>query len=262
MATLSILIVDDEPLARRNLELALADQPGWQVAGSCSSAEQAIRVLDRLQIDLLLLDIAMPGRSGLSLAREILARPQPPLIAFVTAYDEHAIEAFELFAIDYLLKPFDDRRLVALLGRAEKLIGLQQAALLAPALGQFLGERQAVMAGQSPPVLTSLTVRSIGQVERVEVAEIDWIQAAGNYVELHVGERVILHRATMDMLGHRLPPDRFLRLHRTCIARRDLLRALVRTGDKTWSVILRSGVELPASERMMPQIRVAIGDGA
>lgn len=252
------LIVDDEALARSNLSLALAEHPGWRCAGLCASAAEARVALAERPVDLLLLDIQMPRQNGLALAGELCKQPGAPLIVFVTAYDEHALAAFEVFALDYLLKPFDDARFAAMLARVEQMLALQQRAAYAQALGGFLGERERLDAGEPPEPLESLTVRSTGALERVSVADIEWIAAAGNYVELHLRQpqgRVVLHRSTLSAVEERLSAQEFLRVHRTTLVRRSALTAITVTGDGTYTASLQSGDQVPVSERYIKAVR-------
>lgn len=249
------LIVDDEALARRNLELALAEHRAWRCVGSCASAAEARVALQQQSVDLLLLDIQMPRQNGLSLAAELVREPKPPLIVFVTAYDEHALAAFDVYALDYLLKPFDDARFAAMLQRADQWLCLQQASLYTQSLNGFLDDQSRRQTGQAPAALQHITVRSVGQIERIDIGDVDWIGAAGNYVELHLGTRCVLHRSTLAALEERLPPGEFLRVHRTTLVRRRLISALAVTGDSTYALTLKTGQTLPVSERCVKAVR-------
>ncbi|MDT9000748.1 LytTR family DNA-binding domain-containing protein [Paucibacter sp. APW11] len=249
------LIVDDEALARSNLQLAMAEHAGWACAAVCASAAEARVVLAQRPVDLVLLDIQMPRQNGLSFASELCRMPQPPLIVFVTAHDEHALAAFDVFALDYLLKPFDDQRFAQTLQRAEQLLTLKQRDNYAAAVDGFLHEQHSLQAGQALPMLPSLTVRSVGLVERIALADIDWVLAAGNYVELHIGSRTVLHRSTLAALEARLPPTQFMRVHRTAMVRRDQAAALAVTGDSSYQLSLRSGAQVPVSERYVRSVR-------
>ncbi|MCV2352412.1 LytR/AlgR family response regulator transcription factor [Paucibacter sp. Y2R2-4] len=271
--TLSALVVDDEALARSNLQLALADHPGWRCVGACAGAAEARVALAQREVDLLLLDIQMPRQNGLNFAAELQAAATPqkpaPLIVFVTAFDEHALSAFDVFALDYLLKPFDDQRFAAMLARAEQVLALKQSAAhamayattYADAMGSFLKEQSQVAAGQPYPALDFLTVRSVGSVERVAVADIEWIAAAGNYVELHLktasgsNPRVVLHRSTLSALELRLPSQQFMRVHRTALVRPAAMSRMEVTGDSTYELTLTSGDKVPVSERFAKEVR-------
>lgn len=257
------LIVDDEALARSNLQLALAEHGSqWRCAGSCASAAEARVALAQREVDLLLLDIRMPRQNGLTFAAELAQSPRPPLLVFVTAYDEHALSAFDVFALDYLLKPFDDQRFASMLARAQHMLELKQnAAARAETLAAFVREQQARAAGQGLPELPALIVRSVGLVERIAVADIEWIGAAGNYVELHLAAmdgapaRVVLHRSTLAALEARLPRQQFQRVHRTAVVRPAAFASLSVTGDGTYALGLRSGDVVPVSERYVREVR-------
>lgn len=249
------LIVDDEALARSNLQLALAEHPNWRCAGACVSAAEARLALAQRPVDLLLLDIQMPRQHGLSFASELCRLAAPPLVVFVTAYDEHALSAFDVFALDYLLKPFDDQRFAQMLARAEQTLQLRQLAGYVESMGGFLHERQQLLDGRPRPELQALIVRSVGAMEKIATADIEWIGAAGNYVELHLAERVVLHRSTLSALEQRLPAGQFMRVHRTVVVRNTAITALHVTGDSTYEARLRSGEMVPVSERFVKDVR-------
>jgi two-component system LytT family response regulator len=255
MSNWRVLIVDDEALARSNLQLALADHPGWQCVAACPSVADARAVMAEQPVDLLLLDIQMPLHNGLNFAHELCGQPDPPLVVFVTAYDAHAISAFEVFAIDFLLKPFDDHRFAKMLQHAEQALQVKHDAARVEAMEGFLREQRARAAGEPAPTLDFLVIRSVGMVERVAIADIEWIGAAGNYVELHTGAKVSLHRSTMSTIEERLPPGQFMRVHRTILIRSNALVALAVTGDSTYEARLRSGDTVPVSERFVKDVR-------
>lgn len=249
------MIVDDEAHARRNLELALVDFPDWRLAASCDNTTSAESILARHDIDLVLLDIKMPGQSGLDLARTLCLRPRPPIIAFVTAYEEHALDAFDLFAIDYILKPFDDQRFAALIARARTMLDIRRRVNYSHAVENFVADQSAARRGQQAPHLSYISVRSIGSIERIPVDEVDMIKSAGSYVELHLSGRIVMHRCSMNALETRLPLRDFIRLHRTAIARRTILRRLLVHKDHTYSVEISGGRILPVSPRYISDIR-------
>jgi two-component system, LytTR family, response regulator len=237
----TVLIVDDELPALTNMQCVLAGSPGWRLAGSCRSSAQAREVMAREAVDLILLDIEMPGQSGLEFARELCVAADAPLIVFITAYDQHAVSAFDVFALDYLLKPFDDERFGQMLVRAERSLALRRQAGSNAGLGDYLRDRAAFDAGQPAPWLEQLVVRSVGSTERIAVDDILWIGAAANYVEVHLAARVVLHRTTITSMASRLPPDQFIRLHRTAIARRSAMQSLQVTADGNHQVRLSNG---------------------
>ena len=252
------LIVDDEALSRSNLQLALAEYPTWACVGSCPSAAAARVVLSQHHVDLLLLDIRMPRQHGLSFAAELAREAKPPLIVFVTAFDEHAVAAFEVFALDYLLKPFDDARFSQMMDRVLRVLSWQsdtlrdthRAALQGLALDQLAGQQ-----GQTPPALREIIVRSIGGLERVAVADVQWLSAAGNYVTLHLPGRKLLHRATLGAMEARLPAAEFMRVHRTAVVRRAAIQSVHVSGDSTYFVRLLSEETVPVSERHIDAVR-------
>ncbi|MBN8506143.1 MAG: response regulator transcription factor [Burkholderiales bacterium] len=252
----TVLIVDDEALARSNLQLALADMPDWRVTGMAASAAEARVLMVQRPPDLVLLDIQMPRQHGLSFAAELAALPQPPLVIFVTAHDEHALAAFEVHALDYLLKPVDDERLAQALGHAESLLKQRQQALQAESLGAFVRERTAQGEQATTPVLQQLVVRSVGALERVPVKDLTRLCSAGNYVELTLRDgRRLLHRATLSAMETRLPPGEFLRVHRTVLVRPDMIAGVVVEGDGVYSARLQDGSQVPVSERHIAAVR-------
>lgn len=256
-----VLIVDDEALARSNLQLALADVPNWRVVGLCADAAEARVAMAEQVSDLVLLDIQMPRQHGLSFAAELARLPVPPLVVFVTAHDEHALAAFDVHAIDYLLKPVDDARLAQALQRAEGLLSqAQQAAHATAGLSAYVREREAQLQHHALPELEQLVVRSVGNIERVAVRDVRWLASAGNYVELHLAdERRLLHRATLTALEERLPKGEFLRVHRTALVRPAEVVSLAVVGDEAYAATLRNGQQVPVSERYVKEVRRLFG---
>lgn len=255
MSPWKLLVVDDEPLARRNLQLALAEHVGWTLTGLAASAAEARVMLAQNPADLVLLDIQMPRQHGLSFAAELAAQANPPLVVFVTAHDEHALAAFEVHALDYLLKPVNDRRLAEALQRAAQLLDQQLRCGYAASVQALLREREAQQRGGSPPPLQQLVVRSVGTLERVQLDDIRWLASAGNYVELHLSGRCLLHRATLAAIEQRLPAGEFIRVHRTALVRPREVVALSVVGDGVYSAQLRDGVRVPVSERYVAAVR-------
>ena len=243
-----VLIVDDELPALTNMQCVLAAEPAWQLAGSANSAAQARAILAREPVDLILLDIEMPEQSGLDFARELCRAPNAPLIVFITAYDQHAVSAFDLFALDYLLKPFDDERFGQMLRRAEQSLAQQQQLAHSAAMQDYLRDRAAFDAGQQAPALSHLVIRSIGVTERVDVADVIWIGTAANYVEVHLAARVVLHRATITAMAARLPADQFMRLHRTVLVRRSAVCSLQVRPDGSHVALLSNGDAVRVSD--------------
>ena len=255
MKSNTVLIVDDELPALINMQAVLAGHPGWRLAASCRSSAQARAALAVEAVDLILLDIEMPGQSGLEFARELCQSAQPPLIVFITAYDQHAVSAFDVFALDYLLKPFDDERFAHMLKRAANSIGLREQARHNAGLQDYLRDRDAHDAGQPAPWLTQLIIRSIGSTERIEVNDVLWLGAAANYVEVHLASRIVLHRTTLTAMESRLPPDQFIRLHRTAIVRRSALSSLEVMPDGGHLAHLSNGDSVRVSSSYVKQVQ-------
>jgi len=242
------LIVDDEAPGRTNLRLAMAAHPDWELAAECDSAAAARSALANRDVDLVFLDIGMPQESGLVLARELARQPEPPLIVFVTAHSAHAIEAFEVHALDYLLKPLDDARLAQAVERSAALLRGRQRAAFGAALRDYTD------AGAPEHI----NVRSVGRIERIAIADIGWAAAAGNYVELHLSGRTVLHRITLSSLEALLPPQAFLRVHRGAIVRRSQIARLDSGGDATWRLHLCCGGVVAVSERYLDAVKAAM----
>lgn len=259
--TWNVVIVDDEAPARRNLVYSLAEHPQWQLVGNCRSAEEVRATLGAHHVDLLLLDIYMPKENGLQLAEWVCQQPSPPLVVFVTAYDRHAIAAFELYALDYILKPFDDGRFARTLARADGELRQRRRPGLEEDIQTFISEQRAHEAGMPVPPLRYVVVRSMGFTERVAIADVMWIKSAGNYVELHTQKRCILHRSSFSQLETRLPMHEFIRVHRTAIVRRSAIRRVSIEGDRQYSVTLESGDVVPVSERHIAAVRSEFGGG-
>ncbi|MBL8961941.1 MAG: response regulator transcription factor [Gemmatimonadetes bacterium] len=274
---IQVLIVDDEPLARTNLRHALAVHPQLRVVAECAGVSEARAFLhptprhatpgtDRsaeppeAPVDVVFLDIRMPSESGLVLARELVARAEPPIIVFVTAHGDFAIEAFEIHALDYLLKPVEDARLAQAVARIAEMLHLRQRAAYATAVRDYLTDASEPPAGHPTPYLSRLSVRSVGRIESIAVDDVRWFGASGNYVELHLAKRVVLHRLTIGALERRLDPAVFLRVHRSAIVRRADVGVLRVTGDGTYVLQLRSGAQVPVSERYVDAVRATMGE--
>lgn len=254
-----LLLVDDEELARVKLRYLLAAHPQWQIAAECASAAQACTVLADTSIDLVLLDIQMPGQSGLDLARTLCTRQEPPLIIFVTAFNQYALEAFDVHALDYLQKPVSGQRLALALARASELLTLRQRAPYGAAVRAYLQAEDRRAAGQPQGFVQQLTVRSVGKIEWVRIADVLWMNAANNYVELHTAQRCILHRQALNRLELGLDPASFLRVHRSTIVRIDQMAALSVIGDGSYRLSLHCGAQLDVSERHVGAVRARCG---
>jgi two-component system LytT family response regulator len=252
--TIRTLIVDDEPLARERVcDLAKA-QPDVSVIGECGDGEEALEVIRRERPDLVFLDIQMPGMDGLELVAK-LSKEVMPAIVFVTAYDQFAIKAFEVHALDYLLKPFDDERFAAAMDRA-------RAWLNREAPGEELGAKLESLLRDlrsAPSAVDRLAVKSGGRVVLVRVDDIDWVEAADNYVNLHVGTGSHLLRETMNSLEKRLPPERFVRIGRSTIVNLDRIKELQPLFHGEYAVILRDGTRVTLSRSYRAKLNQLLG---
>lgn len=256
--TVRALVVDDEELGRRNLCLALAEQPGWEVvaqAASMAAAQDALRA--QPEIEVVFLDIRMPHGSGLDLARALSVQEQPPWIVFVTAFDEHAIEAFDLHALDYILKPFGKRRLEKALAHVEQMVRLRQQSSFAVALRSYVEDAQR---SQQPGshYWTTVSIRSVGRIDVVPLDEVLRIEAQGNYAALHLAGRELLFRASMARLEQHLDPAAFLRVHRGTIVRRDQMQSLLSMASGSHELKLRDGTRVGVSERYVAAVKAAL----
>ena len=267
---LRALIVDDEEPGRINLRYALAEYPRWRLAGECASVAAARALLAAEPVDLVLLDVQMPQENGLALARELCQLAEPPLLVFVTAFNAYAVEAFEVHALDYLLKPIDDQRLAQALERAEAMLAQRQRAAYGQAVRAFLAAQDAarpampgcagLAAAPAAEHWRQLNVRSVGRIECIQLDQVHWIGAAGNYVELHLAGRLVLHRVPIGRLERHLDPQHFLRVHRGAIVRVDQLQALAVLGDGNYELSLLSGARVPVSERHVQALRQRMAD--
>jgi two-component system LytT family response regulator len=246
------LIVDDELPSRANLRLALAAHPDWRLVAECDGTAAARAALAAREVDVIFLDIQMPAESGLVLAREISRVSAPPLIVFVTAYSEHAVDAFEVHALDYLLKPLNDARLAQTVERIGAMLGQRQREAYGAALRDY------VDAGQAQAALERINVRSVGRIEQILVSDILWIESAGNYVELHLAGRTVLHRITLNRLETLLAPGDFIRVHRGAIVRRSEIARLDTVGDGGYRLTLRCGAAVAVSERYLGTLKSAM----
>ncbi len=240
---LRVAVVDDEPLAREGVRLLLNRDPDVTVVGEAGNLSEALALLDSTRPQLLFLDVQMPGGDGF----EVLTRAsQPlPLVVFVTAYDAHALQAFAVHALDYVLKPFDDERFTQALQRAKQELRRAAAA--------EIGER--MLQGVQALERTRVVVRDRGRVTFLDEDEIEWIEAADYYVELHVGEQTYLHRESMSALEARLDARRFVRIHRKAIVNIRCLREVRRDAAGGLVAVLSSGVSLPVARSHQAHVR-------
>ncbi len=235
------LIADDESLARERIRTLLEDQPSIQVVGEARDGPEAIALVRARRPDLLFLDIEMPDVDGFGVLQAVGPEEMPAVI-FTTAFDQYAIRAFEANALDYLLKPFNQERFRKAVERAEKQIEQGRNLELQKRLRSLLEEVHA-----RPRDLDRLIVKSGGRVIFLKTDEIDYVEAAANYVCLHVGKESHLLRETMNAFEQKLDPDKFLRIHRSIIVNLDKIRALEPCNNGEYIVVLDTGKELSLS---------------
>jgi two-component system response regulator AlgR len=228
-APLAILVVDDEPLAVERMQLLLARCDDVALAGTASDGEAAIRLVEALSPDLILLDIAMPGMDGIDVARALAALPKSPVVIFVTAFDSFAVAAFEIEAVDYLMKPVDPARLARALDRARDHIGRRGGG--------------AAAASEKSRYLEEFWASDQTGLVRISVQDIDKVGAERDYMRLHVGKRSWLVHHSMAKLEEGLDPACFVRLHRSAIVRRDNVTGLRREESGSWYARLTDGSE-------------------
>ena len=260
---LRVLIVDDEPLARQRLEDMLLQQEGVEIVGKAENGNEAVKAIRKLQPDLVFLDVQMPGRTGVEVVQEV-GPENMPMVIFVTAYDQYALKAFDLAAIDYLLKPFDDERFEQAFRRARRMIELEEVGRLSDRLRELLAAGKSPAQDQSAApahrgYLERVAVEMRGQVRVVPVEQIDYITASGPYAELHVGDKTYVIRERMQTLEERLDPERFFRVHRSAIVRLELIEALLRDPGGDYAVRLRNGVRLDVSRSRVEQLERWMG---
>jgi two-component system LytT family response regulator len=244
---LRVVIADDEPLARQRIEDMLAHEPGIEIVATAEDGDSAIEAIQTQRPDLVFLDVQMPGKTGVEVVREIGPAEMPATI-FVTAYDKHALEAFELAALDYLVKPFDDERFEQALARARRLIGLEQVnELRSKLLAVLQTDEVEEKAPREPRYLERISVESRGKVTFVAVSDIEYITASGPYVEIHAGGKTHLIRESIQALEDKLDPSEFLRIHRSIIVRFPLAIALHKGGGGDYEVELKGGQRLKVS---------------
>jgi two-component system LytT family response regulator len=239
------LIVDDEPLARRNLRLLLEKDPQIEILDECRNGREAIKAINTLSPDLIFLDIQMPEIDGF----DVLARVGPEhiqAIIFVTAFDQYALKAFDVHALDYLLKPFDDERFAQALRRAKAQIEAQEMNRLSKRLLALLEERESQRKSQTTH-LSRLMLKVSGRVVLLKVDEIDFIEADGNYAKLHVGRKAHLLREKMHDLEGQLDPAKFVRIHRSIIVNLERIKEMHPHFNGDYIVVLEDGRELRLS---------------
>ena len=250
-----VLIVDDESLARERTRLLLEEDPEVEIVGECASGTEAVAAIESTVPDLVLLDVQMPGVNGFA----VLAKIRPgrlPAVIFVTARDEHALEAFRVHALDDLLKPFDGERLRESLARARESIRSVPP-------HAFARRILAMLADVAPRArrLDRIVLRSGGRLSFLKADEVDWIEGEGNYLRVHAGKQSYLLRETLSDIAARLDPERFVRIHKSTIVNTERIREIQPLFNGAHSVLLLDGTRLTWSRGYREQLRALTGEG-
>lgn len=241
---IGVLIVDDEPLARRGIRARLKAFPDFTILEDCADGKSGLDAIHRLSPDLVFLDVQMPEMSGFEMI-EHLSQNRMPFIIFLTAYDQYALQAFEVHALDYLLKPIDDERFVAAVTRAHRQIEIHNNEDLNISLRALLAESASI--ATSKPYAERFAIRNGTRISFVLADEIDWIEASGDYASLHVGKKTHLLRETLNSLEARLDPGRFVRIHRSAIVQGSRIREMEAMPNREFRLRLFDGIELKVS---------------
>jgi two-component system LytT family response regulator len=237
------LIVDDEPLARQRVRLLLQEEPDVEITGECDNGTDAVRTIEAERPDLLFLDIQMPEMDGFTVLRNVTG--ELPVVIFATAFDKHAVQAFEAHALDYLLKPFKPARFADAVQRARQQLEERKAGAAGRGLLELLN-------GRTPPVeqLTRLTIKTSDRVIFVPVDQIDTIEAAGKYAVVHVGKESHILRETMTNLEGKLPASQFFRISRSAIVNVDLIQEVQPMFKGDHVIVLKNGKKLQTSRTL------------
>lgn len=230
MSAVRAFVVDDEEHSRASALSLLGREQQWQVIAECDSSASLRAALARTIPDVLFLDIRIPGEDGLTLARQLQTLARPPLIVFTTAFEEYAVAAFDVQAVDYLLKPFDDARFRTSLRRVERTMQSRTNRVASPS--QYAQR---------------LVIRSIGRVQFVNVEQIEWLEASGNYVEIHTARESFLHRERLRVLETQLDPAVFVRIHRSAMVNRASIKEVRPIAGGDYSIVLKCGERLRMS---------------
>jgi len=243
------LIADDEPLGRSLIRKLLAEDPEFECVGECADGAEALRAIRHDPPDLVFLDVQMPGLNGFEVLAN-LGKQQLPAIIFVTAFDSFALKAFEARALDYLLKPVSDERFFEALNRVKTYLVDREADSMRDRLLGLVRDLN-----ESPKYISRLAVESGGSLIFLKVSEIDWIEASGNYLSLHVGKQSYLLRGRISGVEKNLPPDQFFRVHRSTIVNLDRIREFQPLFKGEGLIVLKDGSRLSASRSCSQRLR-------
>jgi two-component system, LytTR family, response regulator len=257
MKRIKTIIVDDEPIARRNLQALLKDDAEIEVIAVCASGAEAVKSIRKTPPDLLFLDVQMPEVDGFAVLKRINVATVSAIV-FVTAHDQYALKAFESHALDYLLKPFSDERFTLAIERAKQQIRQRDAAELSRKLQSLLTEHGEQTSTADEAHVSRFLIKESSRVFFVKTEEIDWVEAADYYVNLHVGMKTHLLRETMSDLENKLDPAMFLRIHRSAIVNlRQVKEVQTRLGE--YIAVLKDGTKLKLSRSRRDQLESLLG---
>jgi two-component system LytT family response regulator len=248
------LIVDDEPLARQRIRLLCQNDPLLEVIGECASGVEAVPVIHRERPDVLFLDVQMPEMDGFELLDQV-PREHLPAVIFTTAFDHHAVRAFEKHALDYLVKPLQPDRFKAAVARAREHLENRQASSAARGLLEMLAARQTAA---PPRYLTRITIRNDARVIVIKTADIDFLESAGNYVAVNVGKEAHILRDTLNSLESQLDPENFLRVSRSAIVNLDRVKELQPMFKGEHIVVLKNGKQLAMTRGLLREVEEAL----
>jgi two-component system LytT family response regulator len=252
--TIRTLVVDDEPLGRERIAALLSEERDVEVVAECGDGPSALDAIRRESPQLVFLDVQMPERDGF-FVMESLGHGRLPLVVFVTAYDNYALRAFEVRALDYLLKPFDRDRFKRAMERVRAELASHESDQLAQRVLALAGEYKA----ERPQPTDRLIIKSGGRVFLLRAREIDWIEAAGNYLKVHVGSEAHMIRQTMASIEEQLDPAQFFRIHRSQIVNLDRIKEMQPLFNGEYEVVLRTGARLTLSRNYREKLQTKLG---
>ncbi|MFT5757839.1 MAG: two-component system LytT family response regulator [Alteromonadaceae bacterium] len=268
---LSTIIVDDEPLARKGLVVRLAEHKDIHVVTECCNGREAIEAIRAYKPDLMFLDIQMPGLNGFDVIEEILKQGLTmPIVVFVTAFDQYALKAFEVYAQDYLLKPADEERLAQTMDKIRQAIKSEENALhksklvrlVSDVTGNDCQQILSELANNEPVTLSSysdiLAIKDAGEVSRVPVKDILWVDAAGDYMCVHTNENTHILRKTMKQLEETLDPRIFIRSHRSTIVNKNYIHKFCSQLNGEYYLVMSNGKELKVSRSYKDKVKLTI----
>lgn len=259
-----VLIADDEPLARDRIRLLLEPHARFRVVAEAGTGDDALSEIRRKRPDIVFLDISMPGRSGVQVAEELLHDDRPPAVVFVTAHDEFALQAFEVSAIDYLVKPIDRERFERMLGRLERRVSGDELRVRQDELRRMLdvlsgaGAIDGTAGSGGGTRRKRYVVRTSKGHYFVPAQDVECAVADGNYVALHAGGRVHLVRETMGSLEAGMEPSEFVRIHRSVIVRIDAIARVEPTGSGEYRVVMKNGARFESSRTYGDRVRALL----